>query len=42
MENNLDLLLLRRCVECMSSPWRRSVGPGVTIGVVLERDLVAH
>jgi CubicO group peptidase (beta-lactamase class C family) len=42
MENNLDLLLLRRCVEHMMSPWHRSNGPGMTIGVVLGRELVVH
>jgi CubicO group peptidase (beta-lactamase class C family) len=42
MVNNLDLLLLRRRVEHMMSPWHRSNGPGMTIGVVLGRELVVH
>ena len=42
MVNNLDLLLLRRRVEHIMSPWHRSNGPGMTIGVVLGRELVVH
>ena len=37
---NLDRLLLRRRAQRLLSPWRD--GPGVTLGVVHERDLVAH
>ena len=42
MVNNLDQLLLRRRVEHMMSPWHRTDGPGMTIGVVLGRELVVH
>jgi D-aminopeptidase len=40
--NDLDHLLLRRRVERLLAPWRQSDGPGVTLGVVVGRDLVVH
>ena len=40
--NDLDHLLLRRRVERMLAPWRQSDGPGMTLGVVLGRDLAVH
>jgi D-aminopeptidase len=40
--NDLDHLLLRRRVERLLTPWRQSDGPGVTLGVVVGRDLVVH
>ena len=39
---DLDQLLLRRRVERLLAPWRQSGGPGVTLGVVVGRDLVVH
>ncbi len=39
---DLDHLLLRRRVERMLAPWRQSDGPGMTLGVVLGRDLAVH
>ena len=39
---DLDRLLLRRLVERLLAPWRRTDGPGVTLGVVLGRELVVH
>jgi D-aminopeptidase len=39
---DLDQLLLRRRVERLLAPWRRADGPGVTLGVVLGRELVVH
>lgn len=39
---SLEELLLRRRVERLLAPWRRDDGPGVTIGVVLGRELVVH
>ena len=39
---DLDRLLLRRRVERLLAPWRRTDGPGVTLGVVLGRELVVH
>ena len=38
----LDQLLLRRRAERLLAPWRRSDGPGVTIGIVLGCELVVH
>jgi D-aminopeptidase len=40
--NDLDHLLLRRRVERLLAPWRCPDGPGVTLGVVLGRDLAVH
>jgi CubicO group peptidase (beta-lactamase class C family) len=40
--NGLDQLLIRRRVERLLAPWRRTDGPGVTLGVVLGCELVAH
>jgi D-aminopeptidase len=40
--NNLDRLLMRRLVERLLAPWQRPDGPGVTLGVVLGRELVVH
>ena len=39
---DLDRLLLRPLVERLLAPWRRTDGPGVTLGVVLGRELVVH
>src|SRR5215469_16194337 len=39
---NLDQLLLNRRVERLLAPWRRTDGPGVTIGVVCGRELIVH
>ena len=39
---DLDRLLLRRLVERLLAPWRRTDGPGVTLGVVLGHELVVH
>ncbi|HEY2619608.1 MAG TPA: serine hydrolase domain-containing protein [Acetobacteraceae bacterium] len=38
----LDTLLVCRRVERLLAPWRRTDGPGVTLGVVLGRELAAH
>src|ERR1700730_2311844 len=40
--SDLDHLLLRRRVERLLAPWEHTDGPGVTLGVVLGRELVAH
>ena len=41
--HDLNLLLLRRRIIRLLAPWeRRDDGPGVTIGVVLGRELVVH
>jgi D-aminopeptidase len=40
--SDLDQLLLRRQVERLLAPWQRADGPGVTLGVVLGRELVVH
>ena len=39
---SLDQLLLRRRVVRLLTPWSGIGGPGVSIGVVLGRDLVVH
>src|SRR5579871_5878517 len=39
---NLDEALLRHRVERLLAPWHRMNGPGVTIGVVLGRELALH
>ena len=38
----LDAALLHRRVERLLAPWKRTNGPGVTLGVVRGRDLVVH
>jgi CubicO group peptidase (beta-lactamase class C family) len=38
----LDHLLLRRHAERLLAPWRRNDGPGVTLGVILGREVVVH
>jgi CubicO group peptidase (beta-lactamase class C family) len=40
--SNLDQLLLNRRVERLIAPWRRTDGPGATIGVVSGRELIVH
>ena len=40
--NSLDQLLIRGRVERLLAPWRRTDRPGVTLGVVLGRELVVH
>jgi D-aminopeptidase len=42
MGENLDHVLPRRLVGRLLAPWRGGYGPGVTIGVVLGRELVVH
>ncbi|MEJ0020136.1 MAG: serine hydrolase domain-containing protein [Acetobacteraceae bacterium] len=42
MIHDLDRLLLRRRAAQLLAPWRGSDGPGVTLGVVLQRELVVH
>src|SRR6516164_2998000 len=39
---NLDELLVRRRVERLLAPWQNKGGPGVTLGVVLGRELAVH
>jgi CubicO group peptidase (beta-lactamase class C family) len=39
---DLDRLLLRRRIQRLIAPWQRIDSPGVTIGVVLGRDLAVH
>lgn len=39
---NLDQSLLRRRIERLLVPWRRTDGPGVTIGMAIGRELVLH
>jgi D-aminopeptidase len=39
---SLDTLLVCRRVERLLVPWRRTDGPGVTLGVVLGRELIVH
>ena len=38
----LDAMLLRRLIQRLIEPWQRTDGPGVTIGVVLARELAVH
>jgi CubicO group peptidase (beta-lactamase class C family) len=38
----LDRLLLRRRVQRLLAPWHRTDGPGVTLGIVLDDELVVH
>src|SRR5579863_2394595 len=40
--SDLKPLLLDRRVERLLAPWRQSIGPGVTIGVVIGDDLAIH
>ncbi len=40
--SDLDLTLLHRRVAHLLAPWRTANGPGVTVGVVLGRDLALH
>jgi D-aminopeptidase len=39
---SLDNLALRRRVQRLLSPWNRTNGPGVTLGVVLGHELAIH
>jgi len=39
---DLDLTLLQRRAAQLLAPWRAAEGPGVSVGVVLGRDLVLH
>ena len=39
---DLDLMLLENRIDALISPWTDKLGPGVTIGVVQEGQLVAH
>lgn len=38
----LDNLLLHRRIQRLLSPWNRTNGPGVALGVVLGRELAVH
>lgn len=40
--SDLDHTLLHRRVAHLLAPWRNTVGPGVSVGVVLGRDLALH
>lgn len=40
--NGLDETLLRRRIRRLIAPWQSTSGPGVTIGVVVGRELAAH
>ena len=39
---NLNHLLLRNRAAHLLAPWRHTNGPGATIGIVLDNDLVIH
>ena len=39
---SLDTLLVCRRVERLLAPWQRIDGPGVTLGIVLGRELAVH
>ena len=39
---DLDLLQLDRMVEALLSPWSAAPGPGATVGIVREGELVVH